>query len=133
MKFPCGRLRIGKLRNSTQAAEHSTEITGQIHTHLLAFPKRPAIILACSTYVPGRSLFRSAAIEHVMTKSRRQELSEHFTEQWQRCRDWLLPFMQNGQPKLLTKDKLRSAAMRELKVSKNAFDFSWMAAIEDAG
>jgi hypothetical protein len=68
-----------------------------------------------------------------MTKSRRQELSEQFTEQWQRCRDWLLPFMQNSQPMFLTKDELRSAAMRELKVSKNAFDFAWMAAIEDAG
>jgi hypothetical protein len=68
-----------------------------------------------------------------MTKSRRQELSEQFTEQWQRCRAWLLPFMQNNQPKFLTKDELRSAAMRELKVSKNAFDFAWMAAIDDTG
>jgi hypothetical protein len=68
-----------------------------------------------------------------MTKSRRQELSEQFKEQWQRSRDWLLPFMQNNQPKFLTKDELRSAAMRELKISKNAFDFGWMAAIEDAG
>jgi hypothetical protein len=68
-----------------------------------------------------------------MTKSRSQQLSEQFTEQWQRCRDWLVPFMQNNQPKFLTKDELRSTAMRELKVSKNAFDFAWMAAIEDTG
>ena len=68
-----------------------------------------------------------------MAKSRSQKLSEQFTEQWQRCRDWLLPFMQDGQPKFLTKDELRSAATRELNVSKNAFDFAWMAAIEDAG
>ena len=68
-----------------------------------------------------------------MTRTRSQELSEKFTEQWQRCRDWLLPFMQNDQPKFLTKDEFRSAAMRELKVSKNAFDFGWMAAIEDTG
>jgi hypothetical protein len=33
----------------------------------------------------------------------------------------------------LTKDELRSAAMRELNVSKSAFDFGWMAAIEDTG
>ena len=66
-----------------------------------------------------------------MTKSRRQELSEKFAEQWQRSRDWLVPFMQNNQPKFLTKDELRSAAMCELKVSKSAFDFGWMAAIED--
>jgi hypothetical protein len=68
-----------------------------------------------------------------MTKSRRQELSEIFSEQWQRSRDWLLPFMQNNRPKFLTKVELRDAAMRELKVSKNAFDFGWMAAIEDTG
>ena len=61
-----------------------------------------------------------------MTKSRRQELSQKFTEKWQSCRDWLLPFMQNNQPKFLTKDELRDAAMRELKVSKNAFDFAWI-------
>jgi hypothetical protein len=68
-----------------------------------------------------------------MTKSRSQELSEQFAEQWQRCRDWLVPFMQNNQPKFLIKDELRSAAMRELNVSKNAFDLGWMAAIEDTG
>jgi hypothetical protein len=39
----------------------------------------------------------------------------------------------NNQPKFLTKDELRSAAMRELNVSKSAFDFGWMAAIEDTG
>ena len=68
-----------------------------------------------------------------MTKSRQQELSEKFTEQWQRSRDWLVPLMQNNQPKVLTKDELRAAAMRKLKVSKSAFDFGWMAAIEDIG
>ena len=68
-----------------------------------------------------------------MTKTRQQELSEKFTEQWQRSRDWLVPFMQNNQPKFLTKGELRSAAMRELNVSKSAFDFGWMAAIEDTG
>jgi hypothetical protein len=66
-----------------------------------------------------------------MTKTRKQELSEKFTEQRQRCRDWLMPLMQNNQLKFLTKNELRSAAMRELNVSKNAFDFGWMAAIED--
>lgn len=68
-----------------------------------------------------------------MTKSRRQELSDKFTEQWQQSRDWLLPFMQDDQPKFLTKDELRRAAMCELKGSKNAFDFGWMALIEDSG
>ena len=68
-----------------------------------------------------------------MTNSRRQELSATFTKQWQRARDWLIPLMLNNQPKFLTKDELRSAAMRELNVSKSAFDFGWMAAIEDTG
>ena len=68
-----------------------------------------------------------------MTKTRQQELSEKFTKQWQRSRDWLVPFMHDNQPKFLTKDELRSAAMRELNVSKSAFDFGWMAAIEDTG
>jgi hypothetical protein len=70
---------------------------------------------------------------NVTTKSRRQELSDKFSEQWQQCRDWLLPFMQGNKPKFLTKDELRRAAMSELKVSKSAFDFGWMAAIEDSG
>ena len=71
--------------------------------------------------------------EALLTKSRSQELSEKFTEQWQQCRDWLVPYMQNNQPKFLTKDELRVAAMRELNVSRNAFDFGWIAAIEDTG
>jgi hypothetical protein len=68
-----------------------------------------------------------------MTKTRSEELSEKFTEQWPQCCDWLLPYMENNQPKFLTKDDLRSAAIRQLKVSKHAFDFGWMAAIEDTG
>ena len=67
-----------------------------------------------------------------MTKTRSQEPSETFTEQWQQCRDWLLPFMQNNQPKFLTKDELRRAAIRKLRVSKNAFDLGWVAAIDDS-
>ncbi len=68
-----------------------------------------------------------------MTKSRQQVLLETFAEQWQLSRDWLVPFMQNNQPKFLTKNELHSAAMRDLRVSKSAFDFGWMAAIEDTG
>jgi len=41
--------------------------------------------------------------------------------------------MQNNQPKFLTKDELRSAAMRELNVSKLSFDIGWIMAIEDTG
>jgi hypothetical protein len=41
--------------------------------------------------------------------------------------------MQNNQPKFLTKNEVRAAAMRDLKVSKNSFDFAWIDAIERTG
>jgi hypothetical protein len=68
-----------------------------------------------------------------MTSNRSRELSAKADDERRRCRDWLLKFMQGNQPKFLTKDELREAAMRELKVSKNSFDFGWMSAIEDTG
>ena len=69
-----------------------------------------------------------------MTKSSRsKELSEKAQQEQRRCRDWLLHFMQGNQPKFLTKDELRSVAMRELNVSKNSFDFAWIDAIETSG
>ncbi len=62
---------------------------------------------------------------------------------WKRCAasvmpsgstlGWLLPFMQDGQPKFLTKDELRVAAMRQLNVSNSSFDFAWIKAIEETG
>jgi hypothetical protein len=68
-----------------------------------------------------------------MTKSRSQELSEKAAAERRLCRDWLLPFMQDNQPKFLTKDELRVAAMRQLDVSKSSFDFAWIDAIETTG
>jgi hypothetical protein len=68
-----------------------------------------------------------------MAKSRSQELSEKAAAERRRCRDWLLPFMQDNQPKFLTKDELRVAAIRQLNVSKNSFDFAWIDAIETTG
>jgi hypothetical protein len=41
--------------------------------------------------------------------------------------------MQGNQPRFLTEDELREAAMRELNVSKSSPDFGWMSAIEDTG
>jgi hypothetical protein len=63
-------------------------------------------------------------------KAPNQELSEKADDERRRCRDWLLPFMRDNQPKFLTKNELRAAAMRELNVSKNSFDFAWIEAIE---
>jgi len=68
-----------------------------------------------------------------MPKSRKQELYEKAEEEPQRCCDWLLPFLRDNQPKFLTKAELRDAAIRELKVSKNSFDFAWIEAIEQTG
>jgi hypothetical protein len=39
----------------------------------------------------------------------------------------------DNQPKFLTKAELCEAAMRDLKVSKNSFDFGWIEAIEQSG
>jgi hypothetical protein len=68
-----------------------------------------------------------------MTKSRYQELFEKAAEEPQRCGDLLLPFLRENQPKFLTKAELRDAALRELKVSNNSFDFAWIEAIEQTG
>jgi len=68
-----------------------------------------------------------------MAKSRNQELYEKAEEERQRCREWLLPFVRDSQPKFLTKAELRDAAVRELKVSKNSFDFAWIEVIEQTG
>ena len=84
--------------------------------------------------IPRSSLFfASSRRASLMTNSRSQELSEKAAAERRRCRDWLLPFMQDNQPKFLTKDELRGAAMRELNVSRNSFDFAWIDAIEKTG
>ena len=69
----------------------------------------------------------------MLNKARNQELLEKADDERRRCRDWLLPFMQNNQTKFLTKNELRAAAIRELKVSKNSFDFAWIEGIERTG
>ena len=71
--------------------------------------------------------------EETPPQSRSQELSAKAAEERRRCSDWLLKYMQGNQPKFLTKAELREAAIRELKVSKNSFDFGWISAIEETG
>ena len=68
-----------------------------------------------------------------MTKSRSQEFAERARQERRRCREWLIRFMQDKQPKFLTKAELREAATNELKVSKNSFDIAWIMAIEETG
>ena len=68
-----------------------------------------------------------------MTKSRMQEVQEKAADERRRCRQWLLRFIRDGEPKFLTKAELRDAAMLELNVSKNSFGFAWIDAIELTG
>jgi hypothetical protein len=53
---------------------------------------------------------RHGPIGAPMTKSKPQELYEKAAAERQRCRDWLLPFFRDNQPKFLTKAELRDAA-----------------------
>jgi hypothetical protein len=66
-------------------------------------------------------------------KSRQQELSDKANEERRRCTNWLLKFMQDDQPKLVTKEELCAVAIRELNVSRSSFNFAWMNAIDIAG
>jgi len=66
-------------------------------------------------------------------KGRNQELWDKAEEERRRCRDWLLRFMQDGHARPFTKAELRDAAVRELNVSKNSFDYGWIDAIEETG
>jgi hypothetical protein len=49
------------------------------------------------------------------------------------CRDWLIDIMTASSEKTRTKADLRAEAIARFKVSKSAFDFGWMWAIEDTG
>jgi len=41
--------------------------------------------------------------------------------------------MLDGKSKAFTKDEYRAMAVKELRVSKSAFDFAWIWAIKDTG
>jgi hypothetical protein len=49
------------------------------------------------------------------------------------CRDWLLYIMSSSAEKTRTKADLRDEAIERFRVSKNAFDFAWIWAIEEMG
>jgi hypothetical protein len=92
--------------------------------------------MALLSHIPRLALtsqFGVLRCDAAMVKSRSEQLAEKAMDEQQRCRDWLLRFVKNDQPKFLTKVELRGAAMRELKVSKNSFDMAWVMAIEDTG
>lgn len=54
-------------------------------------------------------------------------------EDRQRCRDWLIPHMSDGKPKVCTKDQYRELARQEFSFATAAFNEAWIWAIEDTG
>jgi len=68
-----------------------------------------------------------------MTHPARQAIIDKALADRERCRDWLAPLIANGQPKAFTKEQYRQMARAELgDISKAAFDFAWIWAIEQA-
>jgi hypothetical protein len=64
---------------------------------------------------------------------RQKAASELADAQRKLCLDWLLYIMASSSIKTRTKADLRSEAIERFKVSKNAFDFAWIDAIEKTG
>jgi len=67
------------------------------------------------------------------TASRKQALHDKAEEQRNLCRDWLIFLMTKSHDKPATKETLRAEAMKRWRVSKSAFDFGWIEAIEQTG
>jgi hypothetical protein len=86
------------------------------------------------------SAYGNGPIAHFVTGTkaiaqvgRNEALAAKAADDTARCTAWLLKFMQNDQPKFLTKAELCHAAMTELEVSKNSFNHAWISAIEQMG
>jgi hypothetical protein len=77
--------------------------------------------------------FKKAIMVHSIPKYCSEAQSAKAAEDMRRCTNWLIQFMRNSEPKFLTKSELCRAAMEELKVSKNTFNFAWINAIEETG
>jgi hypothetical protein len=59
------------------------------------------------------------------------ELSAKHRAETERVRAWLRPFMENGKPKMATKEELWSVAKKDFGVSRSSFDLGWGLAILD--
>ena len=64
---------------------------------------------------------------------RAQALHDAAERQRTLCCEWLLYIMKASSERTRTKDDLRAEAIRRFKVSKSAFDFAWIDAIEKSG
>jgi hypothetical protein len=72
-------------------------------------------------------------IPTIKLSPRAQAAHDAFEAQHKLCRDWLLHLMSASPSRTRTKDDLRAEAIARFKVSKSAFDFGWITAIEDSG
>ena len=61
------------------------------------------------------------------------ELSAKHRKESEHVREWLRPFMENGKPKMATKEELWSVAKNEFGVSRSSIDLGWGLAIHDTG
>ena len=61
------------------------------------------------------------------------EISQKAREQRERVRIWLRSFMEDGKPKMATKEELWSVAKKNMGVSRASFDLGWGLAIHDTG
>jgi hypothetical protein len=64
---------------------------------------------------------------------RQQAATELANAQRKLCLDWLLYIMASSSVKTRTKADLRTEAIERFRVSKSAFDFAWIDAIEKTG
>ena len=69
-----------------------------------------------------------------MTHPARLAMMEKAIAERKRITDWLRPHMAGGREKAFTKEQYRQLAAAELgPISKAAFDFAWISAIENTG
>jgi hypothetical protein len=75
------------------------------------------------------------ATETEMNKLSPRQKAAHDAAEAQRrlCRDWLLYIMSSSPERTRTKANLRDEAIERFKISKSAFDFAWIWAIEETG
>ena len=66
-------------------------------------------------------------------KTNRALSAAHAREDREKCRDWLIPHLSDGKPKLHSKDGYRDLARQEFKFSTAAFNDAWIWAVEDTG
>src|SRR3954468_10663822 len=81
--------------------------------------------MALLSRIPRFPILGILEIGGIDAKSRSQELSEKAAEERRRRRDWLLPFMQNSQPKTAGKRGPASRGVAHAQRRENAWQSKW--------